>query len=113
MRNGWINKHLDFSRSKITYRRMCFTFVTMMLCYAIGSYIMCADLTTVPKQDRDPSWYAGRPNISDKTRFWEWNMGNGYVSEIEHIVMMLSLFFGFLRTLDLLIEWGWYDKQNQ
>lgn len=72
---------------------------------------MCVDMITVPRQDRDHTLIVGVPKIADKTRFWEWKMGNGFVSEIEHIVMMLSLFFGFMRTLDFLIELEAYGKQ--
>lgn len=84
-------------------RRLLFTFGTMMLCFSIGSYIMCVDLDSVSQR---PLTFEERLNAKyvEKQRFWEWDLGNGYVSATENAVMLLTLFFGFMRTVDLLME---------
>lgn len=80
-------------------------FFTMMLCFAIGSLIMCVDLHSVPKRDKfKPIMGVHEKRINQfeqERRFWEWNLGNGYVSASEHAIMLLCLFFGFMRTIDL------------
>ncbi len=101
-------------------RRLLFTFFTMMVCFGIGSYIMCTDLVSVPKKD-SALWHELYPNhtagIADKyeqeQRFWEWNLGNHYVSAIENIVMMLTLFFGFMRFVDLNKEFQRVEKERR
>jgi len=103
-------------------QRLTFCMATMMLCYGIGCYIMVVDAMSLPVIGRHyPLEYLQKHplfwkelNISsirihyppwlreDKTRFWEWEMGDHFVSNIENAVMILSLFFGFMRTVDVI-----------
>lgn len=106
-----IGKYIDFSskRAKPTYRRICFTMATMMLCYGIGAYVGCVDYMSVPVvgterwMRENPNHTVGTIKIEDPKRVWEWDMGNGFMSNLESAVMLLSMFFGFMRTIDLIV----------
>jgi hypothetical protein len=82
--------------------------VTILILWGLGSYVMCGDLMTVPQYGSEafmrenPNWTMEMKPRQYPERFWEWNIGNGFVSNIENIVMMLSLFFGFMRFIDLM-----------
>jgi len=83
-------------------KRTVFCMFTILALWGMGSYIVVFDLASVPKVSDDPEWYAGKKTYQDPDRVWEWNIGNGFVSNIENIVMWLCEFFGFLRFLDLI-----------
>lgn len=73
---------------------------------------MIFEYGTILKQENDPEWFAGREKFTkyeENKIFWEFNIGNGRLSNIEHMTIFLCLFFGFLRLIDLwrTIE---YDK---
>jgi len=96
-------------------------FFTMMLCFAVGSLIMCLDLRSVEKKNTQwmkehPDYTVGYHKYSEKYeqehRFWEWDLGNSYVSASEHAVMLLSLFFGFMRTIDLIKRFREIEKER-
>lgn len=87
--------------------RMNFCMITILILWGVGAYIVCVDLISVPRRTHEwyaqnPDWFAGKPEFPQPERFWEWNMGNGFVSNIEHIVMIVFLFFGFMRFIDLM-----------
>ena len=102
-----------------TDRELIFNVITLMLCFAVGSSIMIADLMTVPKkgtpqfQEMYPNWTVGESvKYEEQRRFWEWEMGNGYVSPIENAVMTLALFFGFMRMMDLVFTVQRVEKER-
>ena len=68
--------------------------LTILILFGIGAYIMVFDLGSVPRD--------GYEIANDPDRFWEINIGNGFVSNIENILMWLGEFFGFMRCLDLI-----------
>jgi len=72
---------------------------------------MCVDMASVPQR---PQTFEEQINAKyeEQRRFWEWNMGNGYVSASENAVMILSLFFGFMRTIDMLKELQRIEKER-
>jgi len=83
---------------------------------------MLADLRTVPTTQQlaviDPEMYhAMQSKIAfdamNERRFFEFEMGNGYVSAVENYIMMLSLFFGFMRLVDLFKLWEIEEKEYQ
>lgn len=92
-------------------RRLLFTFATMMLCFSIGSIIMCMEVPTLSHQ---PKTFEEQINAKyeEKQRFWEWDLGNGYISACENATMMLSLFFGYMRCMDLFREYRRVEKER-
>jgi hypothetical protein len=88
--------------------RIVFCMITILILWGLGAYVVCGDLTTVPRYGSEawirenPNWSVGMKPPQYPERFWEWNIGNGFVSNIENIVMMLCLFFGFMRFIDLM-----------
>lgn len=92
-------------------RRLLFTFATMMLCFSIGAYIMCVEMPTIPHR---PPTFEEQINAKyvEKQRFWEWILGNGYMSASENAVMLLSLFFGYMRIVDLFREYRRVEKER-
>lgn len=88
--------------------RIYFAFICIFILWGVSSYLICFDLATVPKRgsagfyEMYPDWYEGEPYFPDPDRVWEWDIGNGFVSNIEHVVMVLFGFFGFMRFLDLM-----------
>lgn len=80
---------------------------------------MCVDLNSVPRYGSEqwlienPNWTSGMPPPSYPERFWEWEMGNGFVSNIEHIIMMICLFFGFMRFIDLMKLFHEAEKEQR
>ena len=94
--------------------KILFAWFTIFLFWGIGSYIMLADLRLVPTSTQlaqiDPEMHEAMQsatafNAMQERRFFEFEMGNGYVSAIENYVMMLMLFFGFMRFVDLNKLW--------
>lgn len=83
----------------------------MMLCFSIGSVIMCIEEPTLPRHGMSFE-ESINAKYEEQRRFWEWNLGNGYISPIENAVMMLSLFFGYMRLVDLMREYRRVDKER-
>ena len=97
-------------------RRMYFAFVCVFILWGISAYMMCVDLNSVPREgtpafyEMYPDHFAGQTH-EDPTRFWEWDMGNGFVSNIEHYVMMACGLFGWMRFTDLMLLWHRRDRE--
>jgi hypothetical protein len=84
----------------------------MIILYGMSAYVMCFDLMTVPVKG-SPQWREQNPNwttppmispvkIENTSRYWEWDIGNGFVSNVESMVMIGGGFFGFMRTMDFM-----------
>ena len=92
-------------------RDMQIIFLTMLIFYGIGSYMVVFDLAQVPLYGSPEylefhnytydNWFWGMPPPVYPERFWDFCIGDHFVSNIENIIMHLCLFFGFMRTIDL------------
>lgn len=97
-------------------RRIYFCILTIFILWGLGSYVMVIDLGSVPRhgsvewREQNPNWTVGMRPKQYPERFWEWDIGNGFVSNIENIVMMLCEFFGFMRFIDLMKLWHEEEK---
>jgi len=83
--------------------RMKFAMITILILWGLGAYMVTGDLCSVPKKNQEwlqehPEYFIGKKEYPDPDRVWEWNIGNGFISNIENIVMWLCLFFGFFKV---------------
>lgn len=86
-----------------------FLLFTTIILFGVGSYLLIFEYGTIPKVIENSEWFVGKPESMIERPFWEFNIGNGYMSNIEHMTIFLCLFLGMLRLIDLIktIE---YDK---
>lgn len=106
------NRYIDFKPRKPSVRRLCFTMITMMLCYGISTYIVVFDLFSVPKTNTLSGHVISlAPDLSEHDD-WSWHMGDHKISKTEHIIMVLTGFFGFMRTIDLFIDMYRYNPKK-
>lgn len=96
--------------------RMNFAMLCVLFLWGISAYVVCLDLASVPEVGSAAFMklypdYSGQIIYEDPTRFWEWNIGNGFVSNIESIAMLGGGFFGSLRFWDLLDLFKRRDKE--
>jgi hypothetical protein len=121
LQNSFLGRYIDFDTKpqKPSSKRLTFTMATMMLCFGIGAYIGCVDWMSLPRTDsfewlsENPDYMLGLPEFEDKSRALEWDMGNGFMSNLETAVMLLSMFFGFLRLLDMLMLFERLEKYKR
>lgn len=100
----------------------------MIAFFGIASYIMVVDVCSVPVKGRlydldqlrsDPVlWRAVNKSrelkhFEDPSRFWEWDLGNHFVSNIENAVMYVMFLWGWMRTVDLLRLFHDRDLENR
>lgn len=90
-------------------------FITLGILLCIGSYILMFDGVKLPSKFDDPEYIEGI-RVFDKyintpnPRYWEFNIGNGYISNIESIVIWLCYLWSLLRIIDLLYYEISYQK---
>jgi hypothetical protein len=88
----------------------------MIVCYGLGSFMVCVDLARVPviKQDyarEHPEWRV--QNLEFARQTWVFCLGDGEVTALENILVWLPLFFGFMRTVDFLRADYDDEKENR
>lgn len=87
--------------------------VTMLLCYAVGCLFVVTDLASVPVHNDDyyrehPEWRVQDIEYPEAT--WEICLGDGEVTALENIFIWVSLLWGFMRTVDLVIRYETLDE---
>jgi len=87
--------------------RSIFCFLCIILLFGFGSYYLMMDWKSVPSIEEHPDWMPGARAewFYEPGREWELVLGNGFMSNIENIVVHLCLFFGFMRFVDLAVMW--------
>lgn len=77
----------------------------MVVCYGLGSFMVCVDLVRVPVIDWDYAREHPEYRIQDieyARQTWGFCLGDGEVTALENILLWLPLLFGFMRTIDFL-----------
>lgn len=77
----------------------------MIVCYGIGSFMVCVDLSRVPVIDREycrshPEWRV--QNLEYPAQTWGFCLGDGEVTALENVLIWIPLLFGFMRTVDFI-----------
>ncbi len=93
------NRFLDFNSPKPTQRRLLFTMFTMMLCFGISAYVGCSEYPHVPIKTESKIEYINPYEPPD----WSYKSGDGTISALENVLIVLGGFFGFLRLIDFLM----------
>jgi len=88
----------------------------MIVCYGLGSFMVCVDLARVPVVNQDYArehleWRV--QNIEYARQTWGFCLGDGEVTALENILVWLPLLFGFMRTVDFLRAQYDEDKENR
>jgi hypothetical protein len=78
-----------------------------------SSYILISEYMTIPINYHDPDYRIGQIYIEDKSRFWEIDIGNGFLSNIENILIGVFWLWSFMRFVDLLSLLEKKDKLNR
>lgn len=96
-------------------KKIMFIFGTMILCYAVGSFMVMFDLSQVPVINHDyarahPQWRF--QDVEYPAQTWELCIGDGEVSALENVLIWLPLLFGFMRTVDLIRAFHDDEKEN-
>jgi hypothetical protein len=86
----------------------------MIVCYSLGSFMVCVDLARVPVVNQDyargnPGWRV--QDVEYPRTTWGFCLGDGEVTALENILIWLPLFFGFMRTVDFLR--ADYDEEKE
>lgn len=85
-------------------KRLHFALFCVLVLWGV-SVVLMFDYISVPNKRDNHDWILGVPEIEDKSRFWEFCIGNGFMSNIEHILFIGCGFFGFLRLYDAMRLW--------
>jgi len=70
----------------------------------------------IPPQEIE-GWFFGKEHIMQKKQifpyYWELDIGNGRISNIENIIIGVSLLWGIMRLVDLFRIMYYIDQRDQ
>lgn len=76
--------------------------------------MLIGDYITIPKRSDDPDYIYGFDYSYHYEKkypdFWSIKIGDGKITNIEHIIIWICLFWGFLRIIDLTRLMEKYNK---
>lgn len=100
----------------------------LLVLFSVASVILIVDAGSLPVKGRhydyeqlqsDPVFWraVNKTNAykqyEEPARFWEFNLGNHFVSNIENVVMMVCFLWGWMRLADLIRLFMDKEKQDQ
>ena len=95
--------------NSITFCLFC-----IILLFGISSFLLISDYIQLPIKGSEsfmkenPDYIVESPYIEklvqeNKSRFWEIKIGNGFISNIENVIIYVCMLWGIMRTIDLMI----------
>lgn len=82
-----------------------FILLSVIILFGIGSYMLIIEYGTIPQKVIDENYMYGLDHsrkLEKQPDFWTIDFKDQRISNIEHIIIFLCLFLGFLRLIDLI-----------